>query len=97
MANNNSSMKELKIFIKRNGIQKRISTWRFFPNLRFCVRLDGSDWKDFEYDRGMQICKRVMNTAKTERSIQLRGTMIDELEKEDNVSKLFSGEKIVLR
>ena len=93
---NSGKMKELKIFIRRDGISKRISTWRFFPNLRFCVRLDGSDWEDYEYERGMQICKRVMKTAKTERSIQLSGTMIDELQKEDNVSKLFSGEKIIL-
>ena len=97
MVNNSGKMKELKIFIKKNGISKRISTWRFFPNLRFCVRLDGSDWKDYEYERGLQICKRVMKTAKTERSIQLSGTMIDELQKEDNVSKFYSGEKIVLR
>ena len=97
MTNGNGSMKELKIFVQRNGIQKRISTWRFFPNLGFCFRMNGQSWEDFEYERGMQICKRVMNTAKNERSIQLRGTMIDELEKEDKVSKLFSGEKIILR
>ena len=96
MASNSGKMKELKIFIKQNGIQKRISTWRFFPNLRFCVRLDGSDWEDYDYERGMQICKRVMKTAKTERSIHLQGSMIDELEKEDRVSKLFNGEKIIL-
>lgn len=59
--------------------------------------MNGQDWENFEYERGMQICKRVMNTAKTERSILLQGTMIDELEKEDKVAKLFSGEKIVLR
>ena len=93
----NGKMKELKIFVQKNGIQKRISTWRFFPNLNFCVRMNGENWEDFEYERGMQICKRVMSTAKTDRSIQLRGTMIDEIEKEDKVSKLFSGEKIILR
>ncbi|MCK4528220.1 hypothetical protein KAW18_12685 [candidate division WOR-3 bacterium] len=96
MITDNGKMKELKIFIKKSGIQKRISTWRFFPNLGFCFRMNGQDWENFEYERGMQICKRVMNTAKTERSILLQGTMIDELEKEDRVSKLFSGEKIVL-
>lgn len=96
MANNNNKMKELKILVSKNGIQRRISTWRFFPNLKFCVRMNGQDWENFEYERGMQICKRVMNTAKVDRSIQLRGSMIDELEKEDKVSKLFSGEKIIL-
>ena len=97
MTNTNGSMKELKIFTKKNGYTRRISTWRFFPNLRFCVRLMGQDWEDFEYERGIQICKRVMNTAKADRSIRLTGTMIGELEKEDKVSKLFNGEKIVLR
>ena len=97
MTNDNGKMKELKIFVQRNGIQRRVSTWRFFPNLGFCFRMNGQDWEDFEYERGMRICKRVMSTAKTERSIQLRGTMIDELEKEDRVNKLFSGEKIILR
>ena len=96
MINNNGSMKELKIFLQRNGSQKRISTWRFFPNLGFCFRTNGYGWKDLEYGQAMRICKRVMNAAKSDRSIQLRGTMIDDLEKEDKVSKLFSGEKIVL-
>ena len=93
---NNTHMKELKIFVQRDGIQKRISSWKFFPNLSFCFRMNGEDWEDFEYERGMQICKRVMSTAKTERNIRLQGSMIDELEKEDRVSKLFSGEKIIL-
>ena len=94
--NNNGSMKELKIFVQRNGSQKRVSIWRFFPNLDVCFRTNGYDWKGFNYDQAMRICKRIMNAAKTDRSIQLRGTMIDELEKENKVSKLFSGEKIVL-
>lgn len=98
MTNNDGKMKELKIFVKRNRIQKRISTWRFFPNLGFCFRMNGSDsWEEFDYERALHICKRVMVTAKTDRSIQLSGTMIDELEKEDRVSKLFNGEKIILR
>jgi len=96
MNNNNGSIKELKISVQRDGSQKRVSTWKFFPNLGFCFRTSGYNWKDFEYDQAMKICKRIMNAAKTDRSIQLTGTMIDELEKEDRVSKLFSGEKIVL-
>lgn len=96
MINNNGLMKELKIFVQKNGSQRRISTWRFFPNLGYCFRTNGYNWEDFEYDQAMQICKRVMNAAKSDRSIQLSGTMIDELEKEDRVSKLFSGEKVVL-
>ena len=93
----NTKMKELKIFVSKNGIQKRISSWKFFPDLSCCFRMNGEDWENFEYERGMQICKRVMSTAKTERNIRLQGSMINELEKEDNVSKLFSGEKIILR
>lgn len=96
MTNNNGSMKELKIFVNKNGSQKRISTWRFFPKLGFCFRTNGYGWKGFEYDQAMKICNRVMNAAKSDRNIQVKGTMIDELEKEDKVSKLFSGEKIVL-
>jgi len=96
MINNNGSMKDLKIFVQRNGVQKRISTWKFFQNLGFAFWMNGSDKKEFEYKQAMQICKRVFNVAKTDQSIQLRGTMIDELEKEDKVAKLFQGEKIVL-
>ena len=96
MINNNESIKELKIFVKRNGSQRQVSTWRFFPNLGFCFRTNGYNWESFDYSQAMQICKRVMNTAKSDRSIQVRGTMIDNLEKEDKVSKLFSGEKIIL-
>jgi len=97
MTNNNDKMKELKIYVQRNDSLKRISTWRFFPNLGFCFRMNGYDWEDFEYEKALEICKRVMITAKANQSIQLRGTMIDELEKEDKVSKLFQGEKIILR
>ena len=96
MINNNGSMKELKIFVNQNGSQKRVSTWRFFPNQCICFRTNGCGWQDFAYDQGMKICRKVMNAAKTDRNIQLGGTMIDELEKEDRVSKLFSGEKIIL-
>ena len=94
--NDKGSIKELKIFVQRNGSQERVSTWKFFPNLGFCFRTSGYNWKDFKYDQGMKICRRVMNAAKTDHNIQLSGTMINELEKEDKVSKLFSGEKIVL-
>lgn len=97
MTNNNGLMKELKIFVKRDGVQKRISTWHFFPNLGFAFWMNGSDKKGFEYKQALQICKRVFNIAKTDRNIHLQGSMIDELEKESRVSKLFNGEKIVLR
>ena len=91
-----NTMKELKILVAKNGSTRRISTWRFFPNLGFCFRMNGQDWEDFEYDRALQICRRVMNAAKSDNTIQLKGTMIDELEKEDKVAKLFQGEKIIL-
>jgi len=97
MNSGDGKMKELKIFVKRNRVQKRISTWKFLPNLGFCFRMNGSDvWEEFDYERAVRICKRVMSTAKNDQSIQLTGTMIHELEKEDRVNKLFGGEKIVL-
>lgn len=97
MDSGDGKMKELKIFVKQNRIQRRISTWKFLPNLGLCFRMNGSDiWEEFEYKRAMQVCKRVLNTAKNDQSIQLTGTMINELEKENRVNKLFGGEKIVL-
>jgi len=94
---NNNKTKELNMYVEKNASMRRVSTWIFLLNLGFCFRTNGYNWKNLDYKRGVKMCKRVMNAAKSDNTIQLRGTMIDELEKEDRVDKLFSGEKIVLR
>ena len=93
----NNTTKELSIFIKNRDTLKKLSTWRFFPNLGFCFKFYDNRWKEIEYNKGLNICKRVMNASKSDNSIHVKGSMIDELDKDNMISELFKGEKIILR
>ena len=93
----NDSAKELSISISDQGVLKNVSTWRFFPKLGYCFRQQQNKWEEMDYNFGLSICKRVMNASKTDNSIHVKGSMIDELNKNDMVSNLFNGEKIILQ
>ena len=98
--NKMNPMKEIQISVRINGSMRRISTWRFFPALEFCFRLNGMNWEGIEYTRGMKMCERIINAAKTDTSIYLDGTMMNELRSDehfmDQITKLGDGEKLVL-
>lgn len=89
----NDSAKELSIFVN----DQNVATWRFFPKLGYCFRQQQNKWEEREYNFGLRICKRVMNASKTDNPIHVKGSMIDELNKNDMVSNLFNGEKIILQ
>ena len=87
--------KQLKIFSRR----KHISTWVFFPNLMLCFRQspnNGKQVKCISYERGLNICRRILTTAQNDPTIQVKGSMIDELQKENNITNLLKGEKKIV-
>lgn len=85
--------KELSISVN----DQNVATWRFFPELGYCFRQQQNKWEEMDYNFGLSICKRVMNASKTDNSIHVKGSMIDELDKNNMVSNLFNGEKIILQ
>jgi len=94
MMNSNDSRKELRVFI--DGQQ--VSRWIFLERLRLCFRFkanNGGEWQNIEYDRGIEICKRIVANAGNN-SVKVEGSLVEELQKETMVSELFKEGKIVL-
>ena len=90
----NNSRKELRVFI--NGEQ--VTRWIFLERLRLCFRFkanNGGEWENIEYERGFEICKRIiMNTGNN--NVKVEGSLVEELQRESMVSKLFSEGRVVI-
>ena len=94
MMNNGDSKKELRVFI--NGEQ--VTRWIFLERLRLCFRFkanNGGEWQNIEYDRGIEICKRIVANA-SNNSVKVEGSLVEELQRESMISKLFSERKVVI-
>lgn len=94
---NGSKGKELRIYVRKGKSLNYLSTIRTFGNLELAFRI-ANDGKiqSIPINRAISICSRIMERAKTSDNIEVRGTMIDEICEEDDISRLFNGEKIVL-
>ena len=104
--------KEFRVFKREKGIEKKISSFRFFPDQRLCFKQNGIDWTNEDYSNGYETCKRITERAfnGSKGEIIVRGTMVrtflGELgikppERPDpkidqNIELLKSGKKIVL-
>ena len=90
----NNSRKELRVFVN----DKQVSRWIFLEKLRLCFKLVSNDggWKDVEYSKGLEICKRIISRATDSNDIKVSGSMVDELRNETMVSELFKEGRIVI-
>ncbi|RLJ06192.1 MAG: hypothetical protein DRP18_01440 [Candidatus Aenigmatarchaeota archaeon] len=90
----NNGRKELRVFI--NGQQ--VTRWIFLEKLQLCFKLVPNDggWKDVEYSKGLEICKRIISRATNSNDIKVSGTLVEELQRESMISKLFSEGKVVI-
>jgi len=98
---NDGKRKELRVFIVSGERQKQVSRWIFLERLRFCFKIADGNYQSVPYDKGMEICRRIVTKAiKSEKSesstIKVVGSMVEELQKEGMVSELFKEGKIVL-
>ena len=93
-----NNRKELRVYIGSNqGEQELLSRWIFLERLRLCFRFkanNGGEWQNIEYDRGLEICKRIAMNAGD--NVKVSGSLVEELQKEAMVSELFSKGKIVI-
>ena len=94
MMNSNDSRKELRVFVNN----QQVSRWIFLQKLRLCFKLVANDggWQNINYERGMEICKRIILQATNNSDIKVTGSLVDELRHETMVSELFKEGKIVL-
>ena len=92
--NSNDSRKELRVFVNN----QQVSRWIFLQKLRLCFKLVANDggWQNINYERGMEICKRIILQATNNSDIKVTGSLVDELRHETMVSELFKEGKIVL-
>ena len=92
--NNNDSRKELRVFVNN----QQVSRWIFLEKLRLCFKLVANDggWKDVEYSKGLEICKRIISRATNSNNIKVSGTLVEELQRESMITKLFSEGKVVI-
>ena len=95
---NDEKRKELRVFIVSGERQKQVSRWIFLERLRFCFKIADGDYQSVPYDKGMEICRRIVTKAISSESntIKVVGSMVEELQKEGMVSELFKEGKIVL-
>jgi len=94
MMNSNDSRKELRVFVNN----QQVSRWIFLQKLRLCFKLVANDggWQNINYERGMEICKRIILQATNNSDIKVTGSLVDELRHETMISELFKEGKIVL-
>ena len=94
MMNSNDSRKELRVFVNN----EQVSRWIFLEKLRLCFKLVANDggWQNINYERGMEICKRIILQATNNSDIKVTGSLIDELRHETMISELFSKGRIVI-
>jgi len=92
--NSNDSRKELRVFVNN----QQVSRWIFLEKLRLCFKLVANDggWQNINYERGMEICKRIILQATNNSDIKVTGSLVDELRHETMISELFKEGKIVL-
>jgi len=85
--------KELRVFVN----SEQVSRWIFLERLGLCFRItpNNGGWQNVEYSRALEICKRIVSRADGER-VRVSGSIVDELQREEMVSKLFSEGKLVL-
>ena len=91
------SKKELRVFINSEEGLQQISRWIFLERLGLCFRItpNNGGWQNVEYSRALEICKRIVSRADGEK-VRVSGSIVDELQREEMVSKLFSEGKLVL-
>jgi len=89
-----NARKELRVFVG----DEQVSRWVFLQNLGLCFRISPNNggWKDIDYERGIEICKRIISQAANNSDIKVVGSMVDELRHETMVSELFKEGKIIL-
>ncbi|RLC62585.1 MAG: hypothetical protein DRI01_06655 [Chloroflexi bacterium] len=89
-----NARKELRVFVG----DEQVSRWIFLQNLGLCFRITANDggWKDIDYERGVEICRRIVSRAMSSNDIKVSGSMVDELRNETMVSELFSKGRIVI-
>ena len=85
--------KELRVFVN----SEQVSRWIFLEKLGLCFRITEGNggWQNIEYGRALEICKRIVSRADGEK-VRVSGSIVDELQREEMVSKLFSEGKLVL-
>ena len=85
--------KELRVFVN----SEQVSRWIFLEKLGLCFRITEGNggWQNIEYGRALEICRRIVSRADGER-VRVSGSIVDELQREEMVSKLFSEGKLVL-
>jgi len=90
----NNGRKELRVFVNN----QQVSRWIFLEKLRLCFKLVANDggWQNINYERGMEICKRIILQATNNSDIKVTGSLVDELRHETMISELFKEGKIVL-
>ena len=89
----NDKRKELRVFVN----SRQVSRWIFLERLGLCFRItpNNGGWQNVEYSRALEICKRIVSRADGEK-VRVSGSIVDELQREEMVSKLFSEGKLVL-
>jgi len=89
-----NARKELRVFVG----DEQVSRWIFLEKLRLCFKLVPNDggWQNINYERGMEICKRIILQATNNSDIKVTGSLVDELRHETMISELFKEGKIVL-
>lgn len=89
----NGQKKELRVFINN----QRISRWIFLEKLELCFRITEGNggWQNIEYGRALEICRRIVSRADGDR-IKVSGSIVEELQKEEMVTKLLTEGKLVL-
>jgi len=93
--NNTDSRKELRVFVG----DEQVSRWIFLERLQLCFKHVPNDggWQNIEYNKGLEICKRIiMRATDNNNNIKVTGSLVDELRNETMVSELFKEGKIVL-
>ena len=89
------SAKQLKLLLRK----RHVATWFFYPNLMLCFRQALGDDRRVEsinYERGINICKRILATAQKDPTVEVHGSMINELAKENDLTNFFKGEKKIV-
>ena len=89
----NGQKKELRVFIDN----QQISRWIFLEKLELCFRITEGNggWQNIEYGRALEICRRIVSRADGDR-IKVSGSIVEELQKEEMVTKLLTEGKLVL-
>jgi len=88
-----NARKELRVFVG----DEQVSRWIFLEKLEICFRITEGNggWQNIEYGRALEICRRIVSRADGDR-IKVSGSIVEELQKEEMVTKLLTEGKLVL-